>query len=401
MSIRSLIGLKAVSWSACLARETAGRAPRRESDRENLRRRRWLPLLLAGWFACGAVNATTMKVAFLAPDPEGSSPHWDRIVQLMRAAAEDLQIELQVAYSKTNTYSNRKDGLALISGAEKPDYFISGYWSGATASLLAHAERVGVRSFFISSAVVPEDREALGRPREKYRHWLGQMTPDEHRGGYDLAERLVSRAGRNADTVHVIALEGFGDTSADVERSGGMKAYLAEQSGVVLDQTLLAEWSRETARASLAEVLNPGSPVSVIWSAADTMALGAVEAARAAGKTPGKDIFIGGFDWSLEGVKAVSAGDMEVTLGGHFLEGAWALVLLHDYHHGRDFASDLGVEFRTPLEPLTADDAQAYLDIMVDKDWSEVDFRRFSKVHNPGLERYQWPLKQVFAQLRQ
>jgi hypothetical protein len=97
----------------------------------------------------------------------------------------------------------------------------------------------------------------------------------------------------------------------------------------------------------------------------------------------------------------VAAGDTEITLGGHFLEGAWSLILLHDHHHGHDFAEDLGEDIQTRLEPITAADAGAYLEILTDPDWRAVDFKQFSKVHNPELTTYRWPLNAVFEQLRE
>lgn len=357
--------------------------------------------VLAGGCFAGTAGAA-IKVAILAPDPPGASAHWDRTLEVMRAAAEDLEIELQVAYSKTNTYTNRKEGLKLLNDPEKPDFFITGYWSGSTDHLLKRAEGLGVRTFVISSAVMPADRDTVGEPRHRYEQWLGAMGPDGEQAAHELARRLVAKAGRERDagTIHVLALGGFGDTSADLFRIQGLKAYLESDADAVLDELLLAQWSRETAYESVKGKLSVDSPISVIWSASDAMALGALQAAREAAKKPGEYIFIGGFDWTAEALKAVADGDMEATAGGHFLEGAWALVLLFDFHQGRDFADDLGTQFQTPLRVLTAADAQQYLDVLEAADWSAVDFRQFSKVHNPDLNSYQWPLEQVFEQLR-
>lgn len=36
---------------------------------------------------------------------------------------------------------------------------------------------------------------------------------------------------------------------------------------------------------------------TAIWNASDGMALGAIEAARNAGRTPGEDVIVGGVDW--------------------------------------------------------------------------------------------------------
>lgn len=365
---------------------------------------RLLSVLAVPWVCLSAASAgaADLKVAFLAPDPAGESPHWDRTVRVMQAAADDLEIDLQVAYSKTNTYTNRKKGLALLTDDEKPDYFMTGYWSGATETLLKQAEQLGVGTFIVTSGVVPADRDPVGKPRGIYRQWVGQMTSADRQAGYELAAGLIEKARRiHPDrVVRVVGLGGYGDAAVEIARREGLERRIAESPKTELGQFLFAEWATATAYRGVAKILESSSPPSVIWSASDNMALGAIRAVSDAGQTPGRDVIVGGINWSLDAIEAVINGDMQTTLGGHFLQGAWALVLLHDYHQGEDFADDLGLEFQTPLRPITGNEAQTYFDILDDADWATVDFKRFSKIHNPQLEQYSWPLEQVFAQLK-
>ena len=92
------------------------------------------------------------------------------------------------------------------------------------------------------------------------------------------------------------------------------------------------------------------------------MALGAMDAAIARGRKPGKDIFIGGLNWSAEALERVQDGKMVASIGGHFMQGGWAMVLIHDYHMGRDFA-DLGVEFTAPMTVIDQSNVAEYLDV--------------------------------------
>ena len=61
---------------------------------------------------------------------------------------------------------------------------------------------------------------------------------------------------------------------------------------------------------------------------------------KQAGYTPGVNVVVGGLNWSQAGVERVLKGEMIVTHGGHFLVGAWAMVVLRDHHDGRDFAEE-------------------------------------------------------------
>jgi ABC-type sugar transport system substrate-binding protein len=357
---------------------------------------------LATMFFCGA-TAAQPRIAFLAPDQPGENPFWTRTIEEMRAAADDLDVELEIAYSKGNTYSNRKDGMAMLTGDDKPDYFLTGYWPGSTDFLIKQSEEHEVNIFVFNSGVSEADRDAVGTPRGKHPRWIGQMTPDDRHAGYELADILVgrARAALGADeAVRAFGLGGGGNAESDRKQRDGLEQRLNEDPKAVLERFVFADWSRDTAYNSLLEVLDPGTPVSVIWSGGDGMALGGVKASLELDKTPGKDIFIGGIGWGTPAIESVVDGNIEALLGGHFLEGAWALVLLHDYHNGYDFADDLGVEFQTRVRAITADNARAYLDKVTGPGgWSAVDFRRFSKEHNPELRKYEWPLEDALEQL--
>jgi hypothetical protein len=73
--------------------------------------------------------------------------------------------------------------------------------------------------------------------------------------------------------------------------------------------------------------------------------------------------------------------------GGHFITSAWALVMLYDYHRGRDFA-DEGFELRRPIfVEITPELAERYFE-RFSGGFDTVDFGRYSKVKNPQLTRY-------------
>lgn len=345
------------------------------------------------------------KVTLLVPDPPGISPFWTQTVEIMKAAAKDLDIDLRLVYSKSNSYSLKKDGLAALDDPDKSEYFITGYWNASTQHHLERAEQLGIRTFIFNSGVAPEERDAVGRPREKYKLWIGQMTPDELQGGYVLADRLIDQAkaaGRtDGGKVHVVALGGWGNKNEiEEDRYAGMKNRINEKNDAALDKFVLTGWVRSTAYTELLNMLKQSPKTGVIWSASDVMALGAVDAVKDAGKTPGRDVLIGGIDWSREGIDAVAAGDMAITMGSHYLEGAKALILIHDYHYGLDFAETQGVVMQTQLKPITGSNAAEYRDMLRDLDWRKIDFKRFSKKYNPGLKSYDFTLDQLLDTLQ-
>jgi hypothetical protein len=88
---------------------------------------------------------------------------------------------------------------------------------------------------------------------------------------------------------------------------------------------------------------------------------------------------------------------MHVTIGGHFLAGAVALILIHDYHNGIDFVDDTGVQMITPVYPITAGNIQKYIKVLDRTKWNKIDFRRFSKKYNPDLKHYDFTPENFFG----
>ena len=92
--------------------------------------------------------------------------------------------------------------------------------------------------------------------------------------------------------------------------------------------------------------------IRVLWCANDSMALGALAAAVEAGRRPGEDLLIGGVDLVDRALAEVAAGRLEVSIGGHLVDGARALLLLHDHHQKRDLVPRVGRPTWWPCGPL-------------------------------------------------
>ena len=104
---------------------------------------------------------------------------------------------------------------------------------------------------------------------------------------------------------------------------------------------------------------------------------------------PGKDAWFSGVNTSEEAMESLRSGRLSALSGGHFIAGAWALILLYDFHHGRDFAKDEGLELdQSMFVSFTPQLASRFIERYGKIDFDQVDFRRFSKVLNPGLKRY-------------
>ncbi len=104
--------------------------------------------------------------------------------------------------------------------------------------------------------------------------------------------------------------------------------------------------------------------------------------------TPGKDILVGGIDWSNDGIKLIESGKMELSLGGHFIEGALAIILLHDYLNRFDFTQQTPSIIKTLMMALSQRNMSQIKPKLQADYWQTIDFRKQSKALNPKLRHY-------------
>ena len=325
---------------------------------------------------------TRPSVVFLSPD---DSRFWQLVAGFMEAVAEDLEVDLEVQYDReSHRFSYLRMAKDVLSREDKPDYLLFMCKEHVTESMLRLADGAGVKTFTFNTDVPDAARASIGMPRSVLSGWLGHLSPDNIAAGRSLVTLLGKQAEQlglaSGPSIPMVALSGTLDSSATKDRNGGLLAAAIQQRSELM-QLVYASGSGTLAREKT-EVLLKRYPNTVsIWSASDGMAMGAIEAARNAGRTPGKDLLVGGVDWEPEALESIRQGELLVSLGRHFMGGGLALLLLHDYHHGQDFG-DMSPDyvFRYKLEPATRENVERVQRIMDSKNWSAIDFRRFSRV---------------------
>lgn len=345
-----------------------------------------------------------IRVAFINPgfsdttNPTGE--FWTSVSSFMKAAAEDLDIELEILYSDRNHMKMSRLARQVISRSTPPEYLIVVNEKLSAEQMVIDADQAGVKVLVILNRFEGDQLKTMGQPRDKYKHWIGSLIPDNHYAGYQIAKLLIDRslqAGLKASDghLHILGFSGDYSTQASVDRVAGLKQAVSEYRDVNLKQIIHCNWSKDVARSKTPTVLERYPQISAIWGANDPIALGALEGAIAAGRTPGKDIFLGGLNWDVPGLEKVKNGEMVTSLGGHFMTGGWALILLYDYHHGHDFAAQ-GTRLQYKIfGSLDSRNIDHFLNTFGDRDWNKIDFTRFSKVLNPNLNEYPFDVESI------
>ena len=339
------------------------------------------------------------SIVFINPG-KSNETYWVTAARAMEAAAASLGMKLETRYAERDHLRTIEFArqIAASPAGSRPDFVILTNDNGTGPEMLKALDGAGIKTFLAFSSIPLADRAGVGGPRERYKGWLGSLEPHAEDAGYLTAKALIASA-RKADAkaadgkLHLIALAGDRTTPSSIRRNEGMQKAVAEAGDVVLDQMVYAAWSREKA-AEQGEWLFQRFPAArLVWAGNDVMAFGAMQALEKQGRQPGRDAWFSGVNTSKEAMEAVKSGRLAALAGGHYVAGAWAVVMLYDYAHGRDFA-DEGLELDRPMFALF-DPALAERYLAFGEDFSRVDFRRQSKVLNKSLRKYNFEFGQL------
>ena len=361
-------------------------------------------VLLLGIGTCGG-HALAMSVVFINPG-KSDEIYWVTAAHAMQAAARSLNVQLEVLYAQRDHRRQVAFAQQLADRApdERPDYVIASNDYAVGPEIIRILDAAGIKTFFAFSSIDdPSQRSQTGGPRGRFSHWLGSLEPQAQDAGYLTARALIER-GRTAHAqapdgkLHLLAIAGDRSTPSSIFRNEGMRRAVVEAKDVVLDQEVYGAWNRDKAAEQSVWLFQRFPTARLVWCGNDLMAFGAMAAWEQRGGRPGQNAWFSGVNTSQEALEAVRSGRLTALAGGHFIAGAWALVLIYDYQHGRDFASQ-GMEMKQPMFMLFSPvDAARFEARFADLRFDGVDFRRFSKVLNPGLKRYDFNFRQLMRQ---
>ena len=348
--------------------------------------------------------ADPVRVSFINPGKQGER-FWDMVTATMQAAADDLNIELNVYYAQRNRIRMQSIGQELLQGTALPDYLVLVNEEQAAEELVKMANKKQVHTLLLLNDFFGNQLTRMGKPREKYRFWLGSITPDNYRAGYRMADRIIKQAKQSfGSPVHFLAIAGDKVTPASILRNEGMLKRVQSDPEVILDRLLYANWNARDAQVMTERYLQWAERNNIqlraLWAANDPIAEGAIKALRDKQMKPGETVYLAGLNWSPEGLDMVKNGDLVLTDGGHFLAGAWSMVLLKDHADGFDFVQQ-GARVRFPMSAIDQSNIQRFLQVFSDQNWQKVDFSAFSQRHNPNHQQYAFELDQLLKAVSQ
>lgn len=341
----------------------------------------------------GAVFSTCTRaesVLFLNP---GSTQEafWRSYSQFMQAAARDLGIDLQILYSQRQPELTLAQARLALQGPNRPDYLIFANEQYVAPQILRLAQNSGVKLFIVNAALTPNQQALVGERTDR----IGSLVPNDEEGGYLMMKELIRLHPPVAanEPIEMLAFSGLKITPSAQLREHGMQRALAEHPQVRLRQLVYSGWTQQRAYEQAKQLFARYPKVSLVWSANDEMAFGAMQAFSEAGKVPGKDALFSAVNTSPAALQAMVDGRLSALLGGHFTLGGWALVEVHDYQQGVDLNQFGGRDRQLPLLQLIDKQQARQMLAMGESPNYGVSFRKLSAKGRPASYRYPFTLQ--------
>jgi ABC-type sugar transport system substrate-binding protein len=325
--------------------------------------------------------ASQLSVAVILPDDE-DNPFWKLVADVGQSAADSLDIELELMNHAGDRFSSKTLVDELTQRKNKPDYLVFFPFLGDAAVVFAQLETAKIK-FVSLEQTFGQD---VGKPQEKYKHWLGQINYDNKAAGELLLNALLaSHVSTYGNTpMHITGIGGNYEDVA-MSRQWVFKKYALEHDNkdLVFNQVFHMNWDTSLVQERFLPMRERYPLSNIYWCASDIMAL---EILNQHIKNTLPPSTIGGFDWQAPALKKIKTGELAASVGGHFLMVGDALVKIADYHKGIDRFVTSAV--LNSYELITRDNVNEYLPYLEGKKWRQSDFSKYLTTQDEQAPRH-------------
>lgn len=299
----------------------------------------------ASLFMATAALAENPDIGVIVPTLDAQ--FWNSYVQFMQKGADELGVNL-IVLNADNKPDQMIKGLEDLVAQGVDGIIYTPYWATAVPGLTLAKEA--------SIPVILTDSYADFPPQDaNFPNYLAFVGPSDRDAGKQMAEALFASLTPAADgKKYVAAVNGTAGTSVAIDRRAGLQDALDAAPDVVLVGEVDGNFVRDTSQ-TVFESLWQGNPnIQGVWAANGGTATGVMAAISAAGKTPGTDIMVVAMDLNPENVDAVEQGTLLFDIGGHWLQGGFALTMMYDHLNGKELSAEQA-NVKLALLPLTKD----------------------------------------------
>lgn len=323
------------------------------------------------------VFSKSLNTVIIVPDHQGHR-FWNFVSEVTQTTAKSLNVPLETIYSENNRFALYEDVKKLIKRKVKPDLVIIRPFLGNIAEVLNLLESNNIKFVTLELTFNKEYYKIRG-PGEVYKNWIGNIKFDDKQGGYLLAKKLIEQQKRrNPGQNQFITALGGGEDKTGVSRNNGLIKAANEEKNVKLNQIFKMDWDSNTVTRRFPLINRRYNNTTIYWCASDHMALSVVKQLSKFHKRSDFPL-VGGFDWLPQTMSKIKSGDVAVSVGGHFLMGAIALVKSVDHSRNINRFSSNNMEIYSYIDTSNIDE---YQNLIEQKFWEQIDFKKYLHSRN-------------------
>lgn len=247
----------------------------------------------------GGGNGKKIVVGFSQMENDGP---W-RIAESrsMKEEAEKRGYEFKSTDARGSTAQQNNDIETLVSQRVDAIFLAPRERNGLEAGLQA-AREANIPVFFV-------DREAAGTAGQDYVAFLGS---DFIKQGQRAAEWLAQNTNGSAKIVEIAGTPG---ASVTQDRAKGFKDVIAGKPGMQIIASQTGDFNRAAAQKTMENIIQAqGANITAVYAHSDEMALGAIQALKAAGRKPGQDVIVVSVDGQKSALQSIIDGELGATV---------------------------------------------------------------------------------------
>ncbi|MGW5723315.1 ABC transporter substrate-binding protein [Amycolatopsis sp. NPDC003865] len=176
--------------------------------------------------------------------------------------------------------------------------------------------------------VVTIDRKVTSQPCTDYLTFIGSNFVEQGKRAAQEMARVTGGTGK------VAILLGASGNNVTTDRTSGFKDELAKTPGlsVVAEQT--GEFDRSKGQAVMEQLIQSHPDITAVYAENDEMGVGAVNALKTAGKTPGKDVKVVSIDGTRNAVQLIADGSYNAVIESNPRFGPLAFQTMQKFESG-------------------------------------------------------------------
>jgi ABC-type sugar transport system substrate-binding protein len=236
-----------------------------------------------------------------------SNPFWGAMEQGVKDGAKDAGVEYFMQAVESDQAAEPQLNTCNTMLERKPKVMITAAINSTILlPCLKRANEMGIPVVDLDANL---DHEIAAKAGVKIAFTIGS---DNAAAGRQGATWLANKLGKSAKG-SVLVIEGLSGNITGQKRANGFKDELAKLApGLKVVASLPGDWDRQKAANITNDIMTRNGDLVAIFCANDTMALGAVESAYAAGK--GEKITIIGVDGNSDAVKSINSGRLSASV---------------------------------------------------------------------------------------